>query len=188
MAMPVEPPAWHELAMDHLPYALKVARAYAKRLPVWADRLLMEEAAVEELVRTAQEFDASKGVPYRAWLLRRVRFACVDTTRRQLGRRGRRMVEAPCGHEDGFFEGIPDGQSVSHGVGYDLEVQESVDHSLRELGRRRGGANLARVMRLIYVDGHEQKVVAKKLGVSKARVSQIHKRSLLRLREILSVA
>jgi RNA polymerase sigma factor (sigma-70 family) len=153
----------NRLVERHLFLVTAVARRLKRSLPPWVelDELLADGAL--GLLHAAIRFDRKRGVPFARFATRYIRAAMIDAVRR------RRHAPLPLG---------------------DCEVAsvdphfERVDHRLdaRAIVARERDARRRLVVVLYFFDQLTMKRVGRRLGVSEARVSQLVKGSLERLR------
>jgi hypothetical protein len=178
-------PAPGPLAEAHLGLARSIAARHAAKLPRLADDL--ESAALLGLWRAALDFDAGRGVPFRAYARLRIAGEVRDLLRGRLplgyGPRARAACPGLAIPTIRVESDRPDGRDATPGagmlaslpadecpVGWELEHEEEVE----ALARRLGGSAAA-VVRAYGLDcrGVTREGAARVAGVSAIRASQV---------------
>lgn len=167
-----------------------MARGFARRLPPQVDSVLLEEAAVEALVRAADSYDPSTSVPFGKYAVMQAQRALVDTMRTVYGRNGcRRRAEATCFsqiQDELLIQGLPTRESSAL---HKVMQRDLHEHALATLAARdatRRGTPCAPLFRMLYEKHLGQKQAAAVLGLTRARISQMHKDGLEFLRRVLA--
>lgn len=70
------------LIEQHIVWARRIAAKVAGSLPTWFTVDDLIGPAELALVETAAEYDPSRGIPFRAYAIRRIEGACLDSARR----------------------------------------------------------------------------------------------------------
>jgi len=161
-----------ELVLSHRTLAHLVALAVRRRMPRWVDLEDLDQWALLGLLRAAERYRPTLGVPFPgyAWIL--VYGYVWDQYRR---RHWQDEVAPHIGVNDGpgepcTFEEDLDGARMA----------EKVRRALRTLPRRD-----QKVARLHYGDDLYLREVGERLGVNESRACQLNKRMLGRMREAL---
>jgi len=154
----------------------------------------LEAAGLIGLIQAVDRFCTDRGVPFEGFAALRIRGAILDEVRRldDLSRDARRRM-----NQDG--EGRATSVSlellVERGAGPDAAAAEVDERTAREGLRdevERALATIAPRERSIiasyYGDGSSFSTIGRRLGVSEARVSQLHSRAIAQLRMLLGVA
>lgn len=191
-----------ELVREHLPLVRKIAGRAAARAPSSVTREELFCAGALGLVDSVTRDQETAGPAFTSYLRTRIRGAIVDELRAQdwLPRRARARNErgevrdgAPNPVAVLRFDDLPPGPAREP-----ASTDEPRD-PLCEVERRRERACLLSaleqldprdrmVLRLHYFRGMRLKEIGRLLGVSEARVSQIHHRALGRLRPMVELA
>lgn len=122
----------------------------------------VESDALYALLCLADEFNPSFGVPFKTFVLQRLRFRIVDEFRRRIGRR------IPCGSGDVsrpiLCDALPDVAEDDDGFG-DVEVRDLID-------RTDVSAKKRKVLHLLYAE-FSLREAGEQVGVHESRVSQM---------------
>lgn len=157
------------LVAEHIDWARDVAAKVAKKLPTWwhADDLI--GAASIALLQAASKYDASTGVPFRAYAILSVRGACFSAARRNEYKE-RAHAE--------LTDDIADNLSAK-----DTPGRGSLPAQVWQLP-----PDQFRTVQLIY--SHELTVeqAAERMGISTTKVSQHHRAALEALRGLMGKA
>lgn len=70
-----------KLIEEHYEFTCRFAARFSARLPPFVDRGQIQGAALEGLCRAAKTFDPSRGVPFKAWAMRRITGQIQDDLR-----------------------------------------------------------------------------------------------------------
>ena len=162
------------LALEHLDWALGIARHVATLLPTWflADDLT---GPVEiALLRLAQDYDPRRGVPFRAYAHRRIHGACWDSVKRK------EYIERGHQSTDGFDAAshLPSPEELAS-AGEDVRVWAQV---------QRLPSRHCLVILAVYGGGMTLEDLAEKVDVGSSRLSQIHHEALRMMRGQLQEA
>jgi len=185
------PPAFAELWKQHRTAVEKMARKLAWRAEGGADALVA--VGQEALWEASTRFEAQQGVDFWAYASYRVRGAMIDELRRQdpLGRHSRQLLRQD--------KPLPPWTAVER-VGMEI-VMDTVpgndNPEVEAIGREEVGMirkylsrlpeNLQYVLRRTYLEGATLLEVGVELGVGDARVCQIRREALSKLREEIMV-
>lgn len=181
-----------QLVADHWPAALKVAEIQAERFPGLP--IDWESSAALSLCDVVTRFDPDRGLQFWTLAYERIRFGFVDAMRaNRLMSYGRNR----------HYSGAPKVESLSqvlapdeNGSAFVLSdtipnedepigwAEESIDSIV---GLTRGLTRTARQVVLLYhLHGLTIKKIARRLGISESRVSQIRSAALDQLREAIT--
>jgi RNA polymerase sigma factor (sigma-70 family) len=151
----------------HLSQVYRLARRLKRRMPQTVDFGDLLSDGFLGLDRAARLFDPSRNVPFEAFAKLYIEGAMVDGLRQ----RRRQLRATPCTDwaisEFSFDPHIEQSQAR----------RELLTGALRALSRR---ARLA--VLLYYSEGLSMRVVGGCLGITEARVSQLHQRAMIKLR------
>ena len=153
----------NRLVERHLFLVVPVARRVQRSLPRWIefDELLADGAL--GLLHAAIRFDRTRGVPFARFAARYVRGAMIDAARR------RRRAPLPLPKCDA--------------IGVDMRFAQAADRlDARAMLDRLPDDRRRRVVAMYFLDQLTMKQVARKLGVSEPRISQLIRRNLDTLR------
>jgi RNA polymerase sigma factor (sigma-70 family) len=156
------------LCLEHLEWAHAIARHVATLLPTWFTADDLTGPVELALLRLASDYDARRGVPFRAFAQRRIYGACWDSVRRKEYReRGHQSTE---GLDAVSPLADPEAQAA---VGEQVQVWAQV----QQLPSRH-----ALVILAVYGGGMSLEHLATKVDVGSSRLSQIHHEALGMLR------
>jgi RNA polymerase sigma factor for flagellar operon FliA len=173
--------ARRDLAGRYIGLAIALCRPYKKVWPESRDEF--ESAATMALVVAAGTYDPRLGVPFAMFARQRILGSLQDVQRGLVlkGWRGGGSHR----HALPRVEPLPgsaheEDRRLSRHIklpgDHPCEVADELDHWFRVLPRP-----YARVCRVLYLEGRSMTQVARELGVTQPRVSEIHARSLDRL-------
>lgn len=167
------------LVLEHLEWARAIAAGLARRLPTWFTVEDLTGPAEIGLIRAAERYDASTGVPFRAYAQARVYGACIDSVRRREYReRARPSIDA-----DGPLENVPyevrDPGPSPEERAYAGELA-AVWERVRELPTRH-----RLVIVGLYREGMTLTEISRTVEVSPSRVSQMRREALDMLRAMV---
>ncbi|HEY2346304.1 MAG TPA: sigma-70 family RNA polymerase sigma factor [Xanthomonadaceae bacterium] len=199
------------LFLHYVPWASSIARSVHRRLRVYnVDREDFVQNATIGLLEAMARFDPARGIPFSAYAKSRVRGAVFNGLRAILGERPapseesrfaarlKDLLDAPS--EGNVFNDVVD-SILGLGTGYLLD--EAASHMVA----REGGLEYARaaeletriasavsilpdrlrmILQLHYFQFVPFQEIAARLGVTKGRISQLHKVALEKLRGSLS--
>jgi RNA polymerase sigma factor for flagellar operon FliA len=162
--------------------ARTLARRYKLRCPdLWED---FDSASLLALVEAAETFDPERGVKFGTFARRRVLGALVDVLRARSARtrpvRKGILPEAVLTDRPALLEtagGRVFGIEAEPPVGCELERHEFLERLIAALPPAEADA-----CRRLYLLGQSQTEAAEELGVCQARLSQLHRNALARLR------
>lgn len=167
----------HTLVLEHSALVKSVALRLMRRLPQHVELNDLIGAGTLGLVDAARRFDPSKGVPFGAFVRRRIQGAMLDELRSGdwIPRAERRALR-----EDGVAVRVqvPLDQSVWNTM---IDPEESIYERLVRLETARraltGFSQLSRMERRIVIDSYHHgvylKEIGRHLGLSESRVSQL---------------
>lgn len=176
----------------YLPLCRRIARA-TRVLPTPARGLEdLEAAAVVGLIQAVDRFDPSRGIPFEGYAALRVRGAILDEVRRldDLTRDARRLaredeqggaVSLECLQERGELGDPTEIAEVDARAARD-GLRDDVERALAAIPARERA-----ILASYYGEGLTLATIGRRLGVSEARVSQLHTRAIAQLRSILGV-
>lgn len=168
----------NRLVMDHLPMAGKIAGRLLRRLPGCMDRDDLIQAGAMALVECAHRFDESRGVPFEAYVLRRVKGAMLD----ELRRRDRNGGLPP--DEDCELQELPArNETRPDEIFRRREIGEVMDWAIDALP-----AKERTILERHYRGEIKLRLIGETLGISPEWVSQLHHVALKKLAWILSTA
>lgn len=163
-------------------------------------------AAYAGLCDAATKFDPSRGLAFATYAVPRIRGAILDFLRMEAPvgyrqRTGMRCDAVPktrqiSGLRDNALAASKHDSGQSHLGGLDFEVDPLAnDHmkiaewrdDLEHYARRAGTPQAADVIRLYYGETLTMKQIGQRLGISEARVSQVHTQAIGQLREAYGV-
>jgi RNA polymerase sigma factor for flagellar operon FliA len=172
---------------DHKQLAMRIALFYRKRLPPWIpleDLVSSAMAGLWDAVRLHSMGDES----FRLYAIMRIKGAIVDDLRTQdwLPRRYRSLVGQGKRH--------PASRVALEELG--LELRSTAEEVDSEVQRRMVAPRLMRALDVLnerertivmshYFRGDRMKDIGARMGITEARVSQIHKVAMGKLREVL---
>ena len=184
--------ARHALIERYLPLCRRIARA-TKVLPTAArgsDDL--EAAGVVGLIQAVDRFDPSRGIPFEGYAALRVRGAILDEVRRldELTRDARRLAGEDERRGALSLEFLQErGEMGDPAEVAEVDVRAAHD-GLRDDVERALAAIPVReraILACYYSDGLTLAMIGRRLGISEARVSQLHARAIAQLRSVLGV-
>jgi len=184
--------ARHALIERYLPLCRRIARA-TKVLPTAArgsDDL--EAAGVVGLIQAVDRFDPSRGIPFEGYAVLRVRGAILDEVRRldELTRDARRVADEDERRGALSLEFLQErGEMGDPAEVAEVDVRAAHD-GLRDDVERALAAIPVReraILACYYSDGLTLATIGRRLGISEARVSQLHTRAIAQLRSVLGV-
>jgi len=152
------------LVEANLAWAHEIARDVTKQLPPWFVEADLIGAADQKLVQVAEEFDPTRGVPFRAFARRRIEGACRNSIRRrEYKERSHLSISV-----------VPDNRLRD----IDTPELEAGDIETSNILWKRVNAVLppmhCEVILRRYRREMTSREVAKEIGLSEARVSQLH--------------
>jgi RNA polymerase sigma factor FliA len=165
------------LVKEHLWLAHRIAKSVASGMPLHMRPDLTTVAEIA-LTEAADTFDPERfpGVPFPAYLQRRVRGACIDSIRRR-----HYTNENHVGIEqrdiDARVETAPDAEHMA----IDSEARYQRRTKAVEIIQRLPGRQ-AVLLWLHYIEGQTLEAIAPKFGVVPSRVSQLHSEAVKFLR------
>jgi len=185
--------ARHALIERYLPLCRRIAYA-TKVLPTAArgsDDL--EAAGVVGLIQAVDRFDPGRGIPFEGYATLRVRGAILDEVRRldERSRDARRLapedeqrgpVSLEFLQERGEMGDPAELAEVDARVAHD-GLRDDVERALAAIPVRERS-----ILASYYSDGLTLATIGRRLGISEARVSQLHSRAIAQLRSVLGVA
>jgi RNA polymerase sigma factor (sigma-70 family) len=176
-------PERQRLAARYLPLARSLAKPYKVYWPGSYDDFDAE--ANLALVEAAESFDPERGVNFATFARHRIDGALRDMRREKIDHDQRFMTHVPssgdllqgggCETDRGRLICVREPEPV----GEEMERGELVEHWLSKLPRKHAYA-----CRQAYFHGRTQQEIAKDLGYSQSRMSNIHQEALRMLREI----
>jgi RNA polymerase sigma factor FliA len=194
----------------HLPYARVVAAMiFAQRSREDLDFDDYLQLARIGMLEAFNRYDPDKGAQFRTFAARRMRGAVLDglahmTERQeQLAHRRRLLSErmasvaSPAAHQkEDIFQYLAE-VGMGLAIGFMLEntglfsagdeaATTSPDPSYRAVELQHTRQQLSNVIQLHYLQGHAFEDIAGELDLTKGRISQIHKKALSSLRELLA--
>lgn len=184
--------ARQELIERHLPLCRQLARA-TKVLPTGARGPEdLEAAGVVGLIQAVDRFDPSRGIPFKGYAALRVRGAILDEVRRldELTRDARRLacedehrgaVSLEFLQERGEMGDPTEIAEVDARAAHD-GLRDDVERALAAIPVRERA-----ILASYYSDGLTLATIGRRLGISEARVSQLHTRAIAQLRSVLGV-
>lgn len=173
------------LVLEHLDWARGIAAAVAHKLPSWFTADDLTGPAEIGLIQAAERYQASTGVPFRAYARTRVYGACVDSARRrEYKERGHQSLDEAVVGEDGprevsLAEQIRDPGPSPEQKASDSEM-EAVWDQVRKLPKQ-----YRLLIERVYADGRTLVELAERSGLGESRLSQIHRKALGMLREMV---
>lgn len=176
----------------HLPLVRQVVAGFVRRLPVNVLRDDLVAAGILGLVDSLRKNGGDGGPTFESYARIRIRGAIVDELRRHDWSPRRRKEQGegegamPRVAVVGFDDLPPQIGLVEEGVSplehvEEKYVFEALYHALDELPARERA-----ILKMRYFEGMPSKAIATALGLSEARISQLHARATSRLREILA--
>jgi RNA polymerase sigma factor for flagellar operon FliA len=171
------------LAAEYVPLARKLVKPLKQSWPNEGDEF--ESAAMFALVEAARSFEVSRNVKFATFARYRIWGALQDAQRALVALRRRSDQGRTPVVNDLLYGSQEQGRvclaTNDPPVGDELEAAEAVEAWLRKLPEQHAAA-----CRGIYVDGRTQCETAVRLGVSKSRVSYLHKQALVLLGEAVA--
>jgi RNA polymerase sigma factor for flagellar operon FliA len=194
----------NQALMQHYPMVSRIAHRVAATygLPVGVEANDLVSCGVIGLAEAWERFDPSRGVAFEAFAVPRVRGSIIDAIRasdwvpRKARQRSRRtgepvamLVSLDGGRSDGEYDGsgaeritddtipLPGAEMLS------AEQRHELIATLNRLPERE-----KMIVTLHYFHGVQLAQIARNLGVTESRVSQLHGRALRMLREGLEAA
>ena len=179
----------------HLPLCRRVARS--TRVPPTAalGHEDLEAAGVVGLIQAVDRFAPERGIPFEGYAMLRIRGAILDEVRRldDLSRDARREATALGGgpptmsldllHERGDHVADPGAPAEVDERIDRVGLRDDVERALATIpGRERS------ILASYYGKGLTLAMIGRQLGVSEARISQLHSRAIAQLRLGLGVA
>lgn len=173
---------WQILATEHLPFARRLARAFSKRTPSFAEEA--EGAAMLGLVQAAQAYRADKGVPFEIFAKRRILGAIQDQARtldpltrdqRKASKTGAPTVIEPRHVDYGDLAEVIAGNPLAGQA--EWESSRAAAQMLRHLPKR-----LQSILRKHLLEEKSLLEIGRELGVSESRACQLVKEGTERLR------
>jgi RNA polymerase sigma factor FliA len=184
--------ARHALIERYLPLCRRIAFA-TKVLPTAAlGSEDLEAAGVVGLIQAVDRFDPERGIPFEGYAALRVRGAVLDEVRRldDLSRTARGRVRADEHHVAMSLDSLEERGEMG-GPTQAAEVDErAAQAGLRDDVERALAAIPVRersILASYYRDGLSLAAIGRRLGVSEARVCQLHGRAIAQLRSVLGV-
>lgn len=157
------------LIVEHLDWARAIARQVAGMLPTWFTAEDLTGPAEIALVKTAEQYDPGRGIPFRPFAQRRIYGACFDSIRRrEYQEHGHLQIEDVI-----VIAGAPgpEQQAISG-------QQRGVWAIVQRLPSRHAVVILA-----VYGGGMTLESLAEMVGVRASRLSQIHREALRMLKK-----
>jgi RNA polymerase sigma factor FliA len=184
--------ARHALIERYLPLCRRIAFA-TKVLPTAARGAEdLEAAGVIGLIQAVDRFDPSRGIPFEGYAALRVRGAVLDEVRRldDLSR-GARLRAREDEHRGAVSLDVLQERGEMGEPAEIAEVDARAAHDgLRDDVERALAAIPVReraILASYYSDGLTLATIGRRLGISEARVSQLHSRAIAQLRSLLGV-
>jgi RNA polymerase sigma factor for flagellar operon FliA len=184
--------ARHALIERYLPLCRRIALA-TKVLPTAAlGSEDLEAAGVVGLIQAVDRFDPERGIPFEGYAALRVRGAVLDEVRRldDLSRTARGRARADEHHVAMSLDSLEERGEMG-GPTQAAEVDErAAQAGLRDDVERALAAIPVRersILASYYRDGLSLAAIGRRLGVSEARVCQLHGRAIAQLRSVLGV-
>jgi RNA polymerase sigma factor (sigma-70 family) len=165
------------LVEEHLWLANRIAKSVASGLPLHMRPDLSTVASIA-LTEAADTFDPARfpGVPFPAYLQRRVRGACIDSIRRR-----HYLNDNAIGMEqddiDGRVETAPDAEHLAIESEARYQRRAQAVEMIQQLPGRQ-----AVLLWLHHIEGQTLEAIAPKFGVVASRVSQLHSEAVKILR------
>lgn len=182
----------------HLGLVTQVVARFMRKLPANVDRGDLMAAGMYGLVMSLEKNGGDEGASFEGYAKMRIRGAILDELRAQdwLSRRARWAVNEHCESYSGprTLVGIDDvGENERLASMIDADAPDALAALEAEGTRKEIEAAVERlpererlVVSMHYFEGARFKDIGRLLGVSEPRVSQLHARAMMRLREILS--
>ena len=193
----------NDALLEYYPMVSRIAHRAAATygLPVGLEASDLVSSGVIGLAEAWERYDSSRGVAFEAYAVPRVRGAIIDAIRasdwvpRKARQRSRRTGE-PVAALVSLDGGRADGESDSHAdkladdgcpiPGADLLSAERRQELILTLNRLPEREKM--IVTQHYFHGVQLAAIARQLGVTESRVSQLHGRALRMLREGLEAA
>jgi RNA polymerase sigma factor for flagellar operon FliA len=184
--------ARHALIVRYLPLCRRIAHA-TKVLPTAAlGSEDLEAAGAIGLIQAVDRFDPDRGIPFEGYAVLRVRGAVLDEARRldELSRSAR-LRATDDDHRGALSLEFLQARGELGDPAQAAEVDErAACDGLRDDVERALAAIPVRersILASYYTDGLTLAAIGRHLGVSEARVSQLHTRAIAQLRSVLGV-
>ena len=170
------------LAMRYLPMARALARPLKENWPM--ERHEFESAACLALVEAAQSYDPERNVKFATFARYRIWGALRDVQRGLVTAGWRNDMENAPGFVSMGINNAEERGSVllaesDRPIGEDLDLAEQVESWLRKIPPRHAAA-----CRALYLEQKTQGEAAELIGVSKSRVSYLHKEAIEMLNDL----
>lgn len=180
--------------------ALRLARQFAARMPVWMDADAFAGEALLAVATALRDYDPAQGASFTSWAHSRVRYALLDEQRRQdpVGQHRRRKLlagELPERPSDQLPLSLDLLQS-DRGDRLDAELEPAPSAetlALQHLEREALHVALAtltpreqQVVHHRYFAGLSRPAIARELGISATRVKALEQAALEKLRLLLT--
>jgi RNA polymerase sigma factor for flagellar operon FliA len=184
--------ARHALIERYLPLCRRIARA-TKVLPTAARGAEdLEAAGVVGLIQAVDRFDPSLGIPFEGYAALRVRGAILDEVRRldELTRDARRLAREDDQRAAVSLEFLQErGEMGDPAEIAEVDARTALDGLRDDVERALAVIPLRErsILASYYSDGLTLAAIGRRLGVSEARVSQLHARAIAQLRSVLGV-
>lgn len=174
------------LVLEHLQIVEKIAGAVARRVPPSIQLDDLKQAGTMGLMEAATRYDATKGVPFVAWAIIRVRGAVLDCVQTHYKHAHTEQLQSACdGEIGGAHEMSSDHGAAAAAIEAACEARQQSNriHLVvsNDLPRRE-----RRVVELHYSKGHNMQIVARRMKVSPTRVFQLRASALETVREKLA--
>ena len=171
----------------HMPLVWRVANTMHRGLPVHVDIDDLVSAGSLGLFRALKRYDPSRGLAWSTYAMQVIRFAITDELRRLdfVPRRRSGRGEGPIQHQlsaldlcdidfTGKKEGIADYREPP--IGQLMERHDDVRFVLDRCGPRE-----RKILTMYYLDDIPMSAIARRMGICKTRVSQLHTLCIARL-------
>ena len=193
-----------EALLEYYPMVHRIAHRAAATygLPVGLEASDLVSSGVIGLAEAWERYDPARGVAFEAYAVPRVRGAVIDAIRasdwvpRKARQRSRRtgepvaaLVSLNGGRSEGEFDGSAAERIADHDApipGAELLAGERRQELIATLNRLPEREKM--IVTLHYFHGVQLAEIARQLGVTESRVSQLHGRALRMLRDGLEAA
>ncbi len=185
-----------KLALEHLEWALGIAKHVASMLPTWFTEDDLTGPVELALLKQAAKYDPARGIPFRAFAARRIYGACFDSVRRKEYKERGHLTLTPTeygiGHGGSGFgeysknktaagERYADAAIIDPAPGPEEQAAEceQTRHQVRvwAVVQRLPSRHMLVILG-VYGGGSTLVELSEKVGVGAARLSQIHREAL----------
>jgi RNA polymerase sigma factor (sigma-70 family) len=166
---PSQPPnlaARDALIEQHIGWARDLAAKVAGKLPTWFLPEDLEGAAAIALLESAAKYDASRGIPFRAYAILHVQGACYSAARRNE-------------YRERAHEELPEEEQA-------LPVSQKSDTAALPPEVWQLPPDQFRIIQLCYLHDLTVEAAAVRMGISASRASQYHRTALAALRGMMT--